>query len=318
MILTRRKFAATSLLAASAAAGWTSPNEKLNLAFIGAGGRGATNLKEFTEDNIVAFCDVDDRRAAPTYQNRPDVPRFRDFRQMLDKLDAQIDAVVISAPNHIHAPSSEWAMRMGKHVYCEKPLTHSVGEARDLAQLAKQTGVATQMGIQIHASDNFRRIVELIQAGVIGKVKSVHLRLPQRRGAGDRPTEKPSIPAELNWDLFVGPAPMRPYHPTYVPHGWHYWWDFGGGQLANMGCHYLDLVFWALKLRAPKTIEAFGPEPHPESTPMDQSVRWTFERENEEPLEVTWDHGNPQTAFWNEHEFPAWAWGVLSVRRGWC
>ena len=316
MNITRRQFGITSVLAASAVAGKTSPNEKLNVAFIGAGGRGASNLKEFTGENIVAFCDVDDRRAAATYKKHPKVPRFRDYRRMLDKLDRQIDGVVISAPNHIHAPASELAMRMGKHVYCEKPLSHSIAEARSMARLAKETGLATQMGTQIHASENFRRIVELIQSGAIGDVKSVHLRLPSGRGRNDRPSDQPPVPDELDWNLFVGPAPMCPYHPIYVPHGWHYWWDFGGGSLGNMGCHYLDLVFWALKLRAPKTIEAHGTKPHAESTPADLSVKWTFDREQGDPLEVTWDHGREQTPIWSQHKFPKWAWGVFVGSKG--
>ena len=195
MTLTRRQFTIGSALAgASATCGTCSPNEKLNLAFIGAGGRGASNLKEFTGENIVAFCDVDDRRAAATYKKFPKVPKYLDYRKMLDALDGQIDGVVISAPNHIHAPASEMAMRMGKHVYCEKPLTHSVAEAREMVLLAKQTGVATQMGTQIHASDNYRRIVELVQSGAIGTVTSVHLRLPGGSGRGDRPKETPPIP----------------------------------------------------------------------------------------------------------------------------
>ena len=144
-----------------------SPNQKLNLAFIGAGGRGAANLNEFTAENIVALCDVDQRRAAATYERFPNVPKYRDYRKMLDKVSRQIDAVVISAPNHIHAPASEMAMRLGKHVYCEKPLTHSVAEARRISQLAKETGLTTQMGTQIHAGDNYRRVVELVQSGTI-------------------------------------------------------------------------------------------------------------------------------------------------------
>ena len=312
MKFTRRQFGITSVLAAPVVAGERRPNEKLNVAFIGAGGRGAANLKEFNAENIVALCDVDERRAAATYQKHPKVPKYRDYRRMLDKLDRQIDAVVISAPNHIHAPASELAMRMGKHVYCEKPLTHSITEARAMARLAKQTGLATQMGTQIHASENYRRIVELIQSGAIGSVKSVHLRLPSGSGRGDRPKEQPPIPAGLDWNLFVGPAPMRPYHPTYVPHGWHYWWDFGGGSLGNMGCHYLDLVFWALKLRAPKTIAARGTKPHSDGTPADLSVKWTFERENHEPLEVTWDHGREPDRDLESAQFPQMGRGAYS------
>jgi predicted dehydrogenase len=219
----------------TAAAAPKSPNEKLNIALIGAGGRGAANLAGVTSENIVALCDVDERRAGATFERYPQARKFHDFRRMLDELDRQIDAVVVSTPNHIHVPASVTAMRMGKHCYCEKPLAHSVHEARLAARVAKEAKVATQMGTQIHASDNYRRIVELIRGGAIGPVREVRIRLAGGGSAGDRPAESPPIPATLNWDLWLGPAPYRPYHPCYVPHDWHFWWDFGGGALGNMG-----------------------------------------------------------------------------------
>ena len=300
-----------------------SPNEKLNLAIVGAGGRGAENLRALPPtENVVALCDVDWRLAVPTYhrplagttfQKYPDVKKFRDYRKMLDEMDRRIDAVVVSAPNHIHAPASVMAMRMGKHVYCEKPLSHSVVEARVAVQVAAEKKLATQMGTQIHATPNFRRIVELVQSGAIGPVRSCHLWLRGGGCAGDRPKETPPVPDGLDWNLFVGPAPDRPYHPCYVPHDWHYWWDFGGGAYGNMGCHYVDLAFWALKLRHPTTIEAEGSPVHPDSTPCNLHARYEFPaRGDMPPVTFTWNHGkdNPPAIF-TEHELPSWAWGVF-------
>lgn len=295
----------------------TSPSEKLNVALIGAGGRGAANLAGVAGENIVALCDVDGRRAKESFERYSKAPKFDDFRRMLDELDKQIDAVVVSAPNHIHAPASAMAMRMGKHCYCEKPLTHSVAEARAIARIAAQQKVATQMGTQIHASDNYRRVVELIRSGAIGSVRDVHIRLAGGGSAGDRPRETAPEPADLNWDLWLGPAPPRPYHPCYVPHDWHYWWDFGGGAIGNMGCHYLDLAFWALDLRYPASIEADGPPAHPESTPRPMTVHWEFPARGElPPVKLTWDHGRKQPPFWKRHNVPAWAWGVFVGSEG--
>lgn len=297
----------------------SSPNEKLNVALIGAGGRGKANAAEIeaTGENIVALCDVDEVRAGATFERYPKVRRYHDYRRMLEEMNGEIDAVVISAPNHIHVPASVMAMRMGKHCYCEKPLAHSVHEARLAAQVAAETKVATQMGTQIHANDNFRRIVELIRSGAIGPVREVRIRLDGGRTAGDRPTDMPPIPPTLQWDLWLGPAPERPYHPCYVPHDWHYWWDFGGGPLGNMGCHYLDLAFWALKLRYPRTIESKGSPVHPESTPQQQTVRYQFgARGRLPPVTLTWDHGPKPPLFWREHNVPDWAWGVFVGSKG--
>lgn len=319
----RRFFLGTSAVAAAGLLlpGRTraaSPNEKLNLAIIGAGGRGSSNLSEVAGENIVALCDVDQRRAADAFAKYPQAKKYADFRRLLDDLDQQIDAVVISAPNHIHAPASVMAMRMGKHVYCEKPGAHSVFEARVAAQVAAEQRVATQLGTQIHASDNYRRIVELIRGGAIGQVRECHIWLRSGRGAaGDRPTETPPVPPELQWDLFLGPAPQRPYHSTYVPHGWHWWWDFGGGELGNIGCHYVDLPFWALELDHPLTVESQGPPPHPESTPSQQHVRYEFgARGDWPPVTLTWTHGFQPPPIFAEHKFPDWAWGVFVGSEG--
>jgi predicted dehydrogenase len=290
----------------------SSPNEKLNIAIIGAGGRGADNVASLAGENLVAMCDVDGRRAGRTFERYPQVKKYHDFRRMLDEMDRQIDAVAVSAPNHIHVPASVTAMRMGKHCYCEKPLAHSLHEARLATKVAAETKVATQMGTQIHATENYRRIVELIRSGAIGPVREVRIRLAGGGTAGDRPTEMPPVPPELKWDLWLGPAPYRPYHPCYVPHDWHYWWDFGGGPLGNMGCHYIDLAFWALELRHPKAIQSEGSPRHPESTPALQTVHWEFPARGElPPVTLTWDHGRKRPPFWVEHKLPDWAWGVF-------
>lgn len=292
-------------------------NEKLDLAIIGSGGRGASNLQGVKDENIVALCDVDQRRAAATFAKYPDVKKFADYRKLLDEMDSEVDAVVVSTPNHVHVPASVTAMRMGKHAYCEKPLAHSVREARLAAKVAAEQGVATQMGTQIHATDNYRRIVELIRAGAIGDVSECHCWLRGGGSAGDRPTDTPPIPEGLNWDLWLGPAPERPYHPCYVPHDWHYWWDFGGGAFGNMGCHYFDLAFWALDLRAPTTIEADGPRAHPESTPAWQHVRCQFDaRGDQPPVLLTWTHGPKKLTVFAENDLPDWAWGAFVGSEG--
>ncbi len=323
--ITRRRFVTTT---AASAAGLTilrnsrsafayQANEKLGIAIIGAGGRGAANLQGVKDENIVALCDVDERRAKDSFARYPDAKKYRDYRKLLDELDRQLDAVVVSAPNHIHVPASVMAMKMGKHAYCEKPLAHSVYEARLAAQVGAEKGVATQMGTQIHASENYRRIVELIRAGAIGEVRECHCWLRGGGNAGDRPKETPPVPEGLNWDLWLGPAPERPYHPCYVPHDWHYWWDFGGGAFGNMGCHYFDLAFWALDLHFPKTVEAEGPPPHPESTPAWQHVRCQFDaRGDRPPVTLTWTHGPNKPAVFAEHNLPDWAWGVFVGSEG--
>lgn len=292
-------------------------NEKLNIAVIGAGGRGAANLSDVASENIVALCDADERRAASSFARFPQAKRYFDYRRLLEELDRQIDAVVVSTPNHVHVPASVTAMRMGKHAYCEKPLSHSIYEARVAARVAAEKKVATQMGTQIHATDNYRRIVELIRAGAIGTVREFHAWLRGARGAGDRPQDTPPVPEGLHWDVWLGPAPERPYHPCYVPHDWHYWWDFGGGEYGNMGCHYLDLAFWALDLRHPTTIAAEGPPPHPESTPTQQHARYEFPaRGNQPPVTVTWTQGTKPPPIFEQHPFPNWAWGVFVGSEG--
>ena len=269
-----------------------SPNEKLNIAAIGVGGRGAADVDGVASENLVALCDVDEKQAGSTFQRYPQAKRFRDFRQMLEQLENEIDAVVIGTPDHTHAPAAAMAMKMGKHCYCEKPLTHSVYECRVLTELAQQKRLATQLGTQIHAEENYRRVVELVQSGAIGAIGQVEVWFPGGLGGMDRPTETPAVPPNLDWDLWLGPAPFRPYHPTYVPANWRGWWDFANGTLGDFGCHYMDLPFWALKLRYPTSIEAEGPPPHPETTAPKLTVRYEFPaRELLPPVTLTWRNG---------------------------
>ena len=233
-------------------------NERLNIAAIGSGGKGQVDIDGCESQNIVALCDVDPGKAAHMFNRHAKAAKYADFRQMLEKEGKNIDAVTVSTPDHTHATAAAMAMRLGKHVYCQKPLTHSVLEARVLTDLARKHKVATQMGNQGHSNPDSRRYVELIQAGVLGDVKEVHIwtdRPIWPQGIG-RPSGSPPVPKNVNWDLWLGPAPERPYHPAYHPFKWRGFWDFGTGAVGDMGCHNSDLAYWALNLRDPETLEA--------------------------------------------------------------
>ncbi len=292
-----------------------SPNEKLNVAGIGVGGRGAANVNGCVAENIVALCDVDDHRAAATFDRYPKAKKYRDFRRMLDEMDKQIDAVVVGTPDHTHAPPAAMAMRMGKHCYCEKPLTHSVHETRVLTELAQENKLATQLGTQIHAEENYRRVVELVQSGAIGQVRQVEVSFPGGRGGRDRPQETPPVAEGLDWDLWLGPAPYRPYHPCYVPGNWRDWWDFANGILGDFGCHYMDLPFWALGLGHPTVVEAEGPPPHPETAARVLTVRYQFPARGDlPPVALTWcNGGGNRPPIMKEKDVPDWGAAVLFV-----
>lgn len=271
-----------------------SPNEKLNLAVVGTANRAGDNIQEIKHEHIVALCDIDktllDRALSEHTQARP----YSDYREMIDRERDKIDAVLVATADHNHAPASIRAIRAGKHVYCEKPLTHTVAEARYIATEAKKKNLATQLGTQIHAEDNYRRVVEIIQAGVIGDVTDVHVWVGKEWGGGDRPEKADTPPATLNWDLWLGPAPVRPYAiGRYHPAQWRRWWDFGQGTLGDMGCHFMDLPFWALKLRHPIAVEAEGPPVHPETAPQGLTVRYKFPARGSMPaLNLTWYDGS--------------------------
>ncbi len=296
----RREFLKGSALAGAgfwvagtcAAAPSRSPNEKLNIGIIGVHSRGAANMASVASENIAALCDVDANHLAEAAKKHPNAKTYVDWRKLVDQKD--LDAVVVSTTEHTHALASVWAMRRGKHVYCEKPLAHSVYEARVMCETAKKMKVATQMGTQIHAGDNYRRVVELIQSGAIGPVREAHVWVDQGiEGPRGRPQETPPVPQNLNWDLWLGPAPWRRYHPCYFKDrsmSWQNWWDFGNGALGDMGSHTIDLPFWALELRHPATVEAEGPRPVRAETYPDQLlVRWEHPARGKlPPVKLTW------------------------------
>lgn len=274
-----------------------SSNEKLNLAVIGLGGQGAVNLKAVASQNIVALCDVDEERAGKAYEAYPRAKRFDDFRRMFDELDKQIDAVVVSTPDHTHFHPAYWAIERNKHLYLEKPLGHSVWETRKITDFAREKKIATQLGVQRHAFPGLREGVELIRSGVIGKVTEVHSWVEGDNGMPDIPKDTPAVPATLNWDLWLGPAKERAYNPAYVPYHWRYWWDFGSGETGNWGCHILDIPYWALDLKYPTRVEAGGGEWHTETTPKSMTCKFQFAaNEMHGPITLHWCHGVPRIA----------------------
>jgi predicted dehydrogenase len=282
--------------------GYTAPSDKLNVAGVGISGMGRVNLENVAKtENIVALCDVDWRE--PTmkiFKTYPKAVQYKDFRVMLDR-QKDIDAVIIATPDHTHAVVSMEAMKRGKHVYTQKPLTHTVFEARELASAARKYKVASQMGNQGQAGDGPRRLREMIWDGVIGPVHEVHvwtdrpnnglLKTYWPQGVA-RPKDTPPVPPELEWDLFIGPAPMRPYNPAYHPFSWRGWWDFGTGALGDIGCHSLDPIFRALKLKYPKSVQAVSTLVNDETYPSGSIVQYEFEaREDMPPVTLKWYDG---------------------------
>ena len=242
--------------------GYVTPSETLRVAAIGCGGMGGGDVSTISKlgAQFVALCDVDQSRAAGTFAAHPKATRYADFREMLDKEAANIDAVTVGTPDHVHAVASMAAIRAGKHVYCQKPMTHTLFECRELTRASKAAGVMTSMGNQGHATEGARLTNEWIQAGVIGDVREVHVWSDRagklwKQGIG-RPSDTPPVPSTLNWDLWLGPMRERPYHSAYAPFGWRGWWDFGTGALGDMGCHIIDHPVWALKLGAPLSVES--------------------------------------------------------------
>ena len=270
----------------------SSPNAQLRIAAIGTGGRAAANVAGVSHEALVALCDVDQNNLNQAAAKYPQAKLYQDFRVMLEKEMDRIDAVLVGTPDHTHAPAAAMAMRMGKHVYCEKPLTHTVHEARVLSDLARQNQLITQMGTQIHAGSNYRRVVEHIQSGSIGEVDRVHVWVNIGHSYSNGVfTNNTSAPANLNWDLWLGPAAERPFTEGAHPFNWRQFWDYGNGRLGDFGCHYMDLVHWALNLRQPTRIEASGPELNPVSTPPWLRVDYHYPRPGKRPLHLTW-HGN--------------------------
>jgi predicted dehydrogenase len=272
-----------------------SPNEKLNVAGIGVGGQGEGDIGAFAGQNIVALCDVDEKRAGKTFERFPKAKRYHDFRKMLEG-QKDIDAVVVATPDNVHAVASVMAMRLGKHVYTEKPLTHDVYEARLMRETARQFKVATQMGNQGTAQGGLRRAAELIQDGAIGPVREAHVwtnRPVWPQGAKTRPPGEP-VPSTLQWDLWLGPAQDRPYNHVYLPFNWRGWWDFGTGALGDMACHTMNLPYMALKLEYPTSLVAESASFNVEATyPTWAMVHYEFPARGDMPaVKLTWYEGH--------------------------
>ena len=282
--------------------GQTAANDKLDIAVVGVGGRGWADLQGVSKENIVALCDLDLRQTSKAYKDFSSAKRYRDSRKMLDEMEKQIDAVVVAIPDHAHAVACMAAIKRGKHVYCEKPLAHSVGEIRKLQKAARDAQVVTQVGNQGHSSETIRMFCEWIWDGAIGKVTEVHAscnafpdvysqirKLPLR-------SEKHDVPAELDWDLWLGPAKFRPYHPMYVPWNWRGWLPFGTGAVGDWICHVVDPAFWALDLGAPVSVEAevdgYDPKEHADVYPPGTQITYQFPAKGDRPaVKLVWYDG---------------------------
>ena len=334
--VTRRRFLKTS--AAAAVSTFAAPAilrargvvEKLNVAVIGAGGRGGSNLGEVAKtENIVLLCDVNQGNLDRAASAHPKARTFVDYRKLFDRPN-EFDAVIVSTCEHTHAFATLAALQHGKHVYCEKPLTHSIWEARVIREAAAKARVATQMGIQIHSLSNYRRVVELIQTGAIGPVREAHVwvsrawgwQSPEEAKAhGDivsvqnRPQDSSPVPAGLDWDLWLGPAPERPFHNVYFPGPkWYRWWEWGSGTMSDLGSHWNDLPFWALNLQAPLTVEASGPPAHPDLAPASMQATYEYGPRGDMPLvKLTWYQGVNKPKIWTDKGIPQWDSAALFI-----
>jgi predicted dehydrogenase len=354
--LSRRRFLAQSAAASAAVLGapailrGQNANSRLSLAFIGSGGRGRANIEAMSragnpvQVDVVALCDVNGQALERSGQQFPKARTYKDFRKLLDEAK-DVDAVIVSTCEHTHAYATLPALQMGKPVYCEKPLTRDVQEARIIAEAARKAKVATQMGTQNHATPNYHRVVELIQTGAIGPVTECHVWVSRAWGlqtqqeaeanndphgwytgsdgkktfVTDRPKEAQEPPSYLDWDLWLGPAPARPFHEVYFPGPrWYRWWEFGNGTMSDLGSHWNDLPWWALKLDAPKTIEAIGPESfpkaHPEIAPASMTAIYEYgPRGNLPACKLTWHQGTHKPQIWKDKGIPQYANGVLFI-----
>jgi predicted dehydrogenase len=356
--LNRRRFLSTaaagaaSAFAAPAILRSASPSSRVRLAFIGSGGRGGANLRTMTAQklvpvDVVALCDVNRQTLDSARKAHPQARGYTDFRKLYEEA-GDIDAFVVSTTEHTHAYATMPALRMKKPVYCEKPLTRDVDECRRITLAAAEAGVPTQMGTQIHGSNNYRRVVELIWSGAIGPVREAHVWVSRAWGlqskeasdrnkdriyVTDRPKEAMTPPEWLDWDVWLGPAPERPYNDVYFPGpNWYRWWDFGNGTMSDLGSHWNDLPFWALRLDAPRAIEARGIEPHPEIAPASMTAIYEYgPRDGWGPLAgsssigtapapqrmpectLTWYQGEHKPQIWQDGGIPQWQNGVLFV-----
>ena len=280
--------------------GQTTPSNKVNLACIGVGGMGGADIGGLAQHcNIVALCDVDSRQAAGTFEKFPSAKRFKDFRKMFDEMEKSFEAVLVATPDHCHAVASMAAIKRGKHVYCEKPLAHSVGEVRALMKAAREANVVTQLGNQGHSFGSIRDFVEWVQAGAIGQVHTIHAGSDAVNSGLDqlpRLKEQHAVPPTLDWDLWLGPAQFRPYHPAYLPAAWRGWTPFGNGTIGDWMCHVVDPVFWALDLGAPRTVVAkvkdYNPRTQGDAFPKGDIVTFEFAAKgNRGPITLHWYSG---------------------------
>lgn len=313
--LTRRQFIRHAGLAAGAIAfpfvsarNVLGANSRLNIAAIGAGGKGGVDVGYCAGENVVALCDVDQNNAAASYKKFPQAKHFKDFRVMLEKESKNFDAVTVSTPDHVHFHAAAMSMKLGKHVYVQKPLTHTIWEARKLTELARETKVVTQMGNQGHSQSESRRLVELIQAGVLGDVKEVHVWTdrPIWPQGIDRPAKMP-VPEHLDWDLWLGPAPYRDFHDGCVPFKWRGFWDFGTGALGDMGCHNMDLAFFSLNLRDPLSVDAISSGVNSETAPKWSIIVHEFPAQGQRgPVKLVWYDGGrkPEPSLVKQKELP--------------
>ncbi len=293
--LPRRTFLFGSLAAATlgpSVARAAFAADRLRLGIIGTGGQGAFSWNSVADQDVRVLCDVDLARTADAKQRFPGAEVVQDFRRVIDRND--LDAVTVATPDHWHSIPSIWAMQSGKHVYCEKPLAHSVHEVRVMREAAKRHKRVTQMGTQIHAGSNYRRVVELVRAGAIGRVKRVDVWCEKQPSPGKLPGGDAKVPTTLDYDLWVGPAPRLAYSPSIVPFNWRWWWQYGGGVLADMACHYMDLPHWALDLRSPERVVATGTRfPDADNTvPVEMRVDYHHAAKGDRgPVQVVWWHG---------------------------
>ena len=292
-------------------------NDRLNVAVVGIANRGSANVEGVMNENIVAICDIDDNYLARVKEKFPQAKTFNDYRKLMEMKG--IDAVVVSTPDHVHAPATSAAILSGHHVYCEKPLAHSVWEARHVPELVNKHKKVSQMGTQIHAMSNYRRVVEVIQSGAIGPVREVHSWADRVWSGAGHPTDTTPVPSNIHWDLWLGPAAERPFSQAYIPGEWRGWWAFGNGTLGDMACHHMDLPFWALELSHAETISAEGPPVDPETAPEWLKVKYTFPaRGTKPPVELHWYNGGKRPDYFAQGKLPRWGDGSLFVGdKGW-
>lgn len=296
-----KKSAFAFMILQSGSARTYAQNEKLNIVSVGAGGKAASDIGSVSSQNIIGLCDVDTNRARGIFNRFPKAKKYRDYRKMFDEMENEIDAVIVATPDHHHFHASMAALQRKKHLYTEKPLTHSVWEARELTNAARRSGVATQMGNQAQATEETRRVQEYVMDGVIGEIREVEVWTDRAsRGLFDeywpqgisRPAENMDVPSSVDWDLWLGPAPMRPYHSAYLPFKWRGWWDFGTGALGDIACHFFDPVFRALDLGAPKAVEATSSRVNKETYPLASMISYYFPaREKFPECKLTWYDG---------------------------